>query len=136
MKITSLVFLACIITVQLISQDKQQVKQQAETQLQTMTPQDINAKIKELGMTPAQAEARAKELGIDLNSYLQQKGGAMQDLSKPREIQPGAGEAAPKEKKSPATTEGGTKFETETAPGSDIENTKKDSVLVGATYLK
>jgi len=48
------------------------VKQQAEAQLQQMTSEEIDAKIKQLGMTRADAEARAKELGIDLSTYLRQ----------------------------------------------------------------
>ena len=44
--------------------------QKAEATLQTMTPEQIDAKIKELGMTREQAEDKAKEYGIDLNTYL------------------------------------------------------------------
>ena len=52
-------------------QTREAVKQQAETQLKQMTPEQIDARIKEYGMTREQAEAKAQELGIDLNSYLQ-----------------------------------------------------------------
>jgi len=55
--------------------------QKAEAALQTMTPDQIDAKIKEMGMTREQAEVKAKEYGIDLESYLR-KGSA------PAAIQP------------------------------------------------
>jgi polysaccharide export outer membrane protein len=45
--------------------------EQAKSQLQTMSPAEIDAKIKELGMTRDEAEAKAKAYGIDLQSYLQ-----------------------------------------------------------------
>jgi polysaccharide export outer membrane protein len=54
------------------AQTKEAAKQQAESQLKQMTPQQIDAKIKEYGMTREQAESKAKELGIDLGTYLQQ----------------------------------------------------------------
>jgi protein involved in polysaccharide export with SLBB domain len=54
-----------------VSQD---IKQKAEAQLNTMTPEQIDAKIKEAGMTRAEAEAKAKEYGIDLDSYLMKVG--------------------------------------------------------------
>ncbi len=50
-----------------------QVKQ-AEDRLQSMSPDQIDAKIKQLGMTREQAEAKAKEYGIDLESYLVKTG--------------------------------------------------------------
>lgn len=43
---------------------------EAKSQLQTMSPEEIDAKIKSLGMTREEAEKRAKENGIDLNTYL------------------------------------------------------------------
>ncbi|MFA6438807.1 MAG: SLBB domain-containing protein [Bacteriovoracaceae bacterium] len=65
-------FMIFMVPVILYTQDlsSPEIKQQAETQLQTMTPQEIDAKIKESGMTQSEAQAKAKELGIDLNSYL------------------------------------------------------------------
>jgi polysaccharide biosynthesis/export protein len=51
-------------------QSETQLQQQSETQFQQMTPQQINAKLKELGMTRAEAEATAKALGIDVPKYL------------------------------------------------------------------
>ena len=44
--------------------------QQAETQLSKMTPDQIDAKLKELGMSQADAEAKAAQYGIDLQTYL------------------------------------------------------------------
>jgi polysaccharide export outer membrane protein len=44
--------------------------QQAKTQLGTMTPEQIDAKIKDYGMTRSEAEAKAKEYGVDLESFL------------------------------------------------------------------
>ena len=57
-------------------QSKSAVKQQAEGQLRQITPEEIEAKIKEYGMTRAQAEAKAREFGVDLNTFLQKRAGA------------------------------------------------------------
>lgn len=46
------------------------MKQQAETQLQSMTPEQIEQKIKELGFTREEAARKAAELGISLEQYL------------------------------------------------------------------
>jgi len=43
---------------------------EAQRQLQIMSPEEIDRKIRELGMTREEAERRAKENGIDLESYL------------------------------------------------------------------
>lgn len=56
--------------VNLKAQQTEVIKQQAETQLQTMSPDEIDAKIKSYGMTRAEAEAKAKEFGVDLSTYL------------------------------------------------------------------
>ena len=69
------------------AQQKEILKQQAESQLQQMTPEQIDKKIKELGLTRVQAEARAKELGIDLQSFLQ---GQSKPGSVPVEVTPQA----------------------------------------------
>jgi hypothetical protein len=52
----------------LIAQTKGEIKQQAETQLGKMTPEQIDAKIKQYGMT--RAEAKAQQYGVDLESFL------------------------------------------------------------------
>ena len=51
---------------------KEEVKQQAESRLQKMTPDQIDAKIKSLGMTREEAEAKANAYGIDLESLGQE----------------------------------------------------------------
>jgi polysaccharide biosynthesis/export protein len=50
--------------------------QEAQQQLQTMTPDQIDAKLKEMGITRDQAEQKAKEYGIDLNTYLNKSNSA------------------------------------------------------------
>lgn len=45
-------------------------RSEAKRQLQTMSPEEIDAKIASLGMTREEAEKRAKENGIDLQAYL------------------------------------------------------------------
>ena len=52
------------------AQQQEVIKQQAETQLQNSTPDQLKAKIKELGMTDSEAEAKANSLGFDLQKYL------------------------------------------------------------------
>lgn len=44
--------------------------EEAKAKLGTMTPEQIDAKIREAGFTRAQAEAKAREYGIDLETYL------------------------------------------------------------------
>lgn len=83
-------------------QTREAVKQQAETQLKQMTPEQIDAKIKEYGMTREQAEAKAQELGIDLNSYLQQVSPAIptpETITSDTTAQEAAKAQTPKEKK-------------------------------------
>lgn len=52
-------------------QIKEQIRQQAESALQTMTPDSIERKLKELGLTREEAIQRARELNISLDNYLQ-----------------------------------------------------------------
>lgn len=72
---------------------QQEIKQQAESQLQTMTPQEIDAKIKEAGMTRSEADAKAKELGIDLNTYL--KGVKPSPVTIPADVPPKSEQTQP-----------------------------------------
>lgn len=52
--------------------DKQkEVKEQAEGKLRTMTPEQIDKRIKELGLTKEEAVQRAKGYGIGLEQFLQ-----------------------------------------------------------------
>lgn len=44
--------------------------QDAKRQLGTMSPEEIDAKIRQYGMTREEAEVKAKSLGIDLETYL------------------------------------------------------------------
>ncbi len=51
-------------------------KAQAQNQLQSMSPDEIDQKIKQLGLTREEAEKKAKENGIDLQTYLRGSKGA------------------------------------------------------------
>ena len=90
------------------AQTKEVLKQQAESQLQQMTPEQIDAKIKEYGLTREQAEQKASELGIDLSTYLQQQAAVAppeqtMDTSVPQEgAKPATGEGGEKEKEAAA----------------------------------
>lgn len=58
---------------QLTAQSKQDVKQQAETQLRQMTAEEVERVIKEYGMTVEEATRRAQSFGISLQQYLARK---------------------------------------------------------------
>lgn len=51
-------------------QSKEQIKAEAESQLSKMTPEEIDQKLKDLGITREEAIAKAKEYGISLEDYL------------------------------------------------------------------
>ena len=51
-------------------QNREQVRSEAEAQLQKMTPEEIDQKLKELGITREEAIAKAREYGISLEDYL------------------------------------------------------------------
>lgn len=87
-------FMLSVLLAPLSAQTKEAAKQQAESQLKQMTPQQIDAKIKEYGMTRQDAEAKAKALGIDLNAYLQQRAAAV-PAQEPPAATPGQQPAAP-----------------------------------------
>ena len=53
------------------SQSQAEIKSQAESKLNTMTPDQIDAKLQQLGMSRADAEAKANAYGINLESYSQ-----------------------------------------------------------------
>ncbi len=55
----------------LFSQTQEQAKAQGEAKLRTMTPEQIDKKIKDLGMTKEEATQRAKGYGISLDQFLQ-----------------------------------------------------------------
>jgi protein involved in polysaccharide export with SLBB domain len=71
-----------------MAQQKEAIKQQAETQLQHSTPDQVKAKIKELGMTEKEAEAKANALGIDLQKYLDLQEGKQEAVPAPEVQQP------------------------------------------------
>jgi polysaccharide export outer membrane protein len=54
----------------LAAQTRDHVKEQAESQLQRMTPEEIDQKLKELGISREEATARAHDYGISLEDYL------------------------------------------------------------------
>ncbi len=69
----SVVFVLLLLTGSADAQTKKQLKSDAETQLQTMTPEQIEAKIREFGMTRSEAVQRARELGISLEDFIQNR---------------------------------------------------------------
>lgn len=71
--------------------------QEAKSRLGTMSPEEIDQKIKSLGMTREEAEKRAAENGIDLQSYLQGGGssGSSNGGSQPSLMQSGPTAGAP-----------------------------------------
>jgi protein involved in polysaccharide export with SLBB domain len=67
-----LLFSSLLIAPSYSQTDKQkEVKDQAEGKLRTMTPEQIDKKIKELGLTKEEAIQRAKGYGIGLEQFLQ-----------------------------------------------------------------
>ena len=76
----------------------QEIKREAEQRLRQMTPEEIDAKIREYGLTREQAEAKAKELGIDLETYLRTRSASLP------QVQPKT-EAVKVEVKPPATSD-------------------------------
>ena len=84
---------------------KTEVKQQAEQQLQQMSPDQIDAKIKELGMTRTEADAKAKEFGIDLNTYLNRTSGLKTQPVLSSEQKPGQTTAQDKKEDAAITAE-------------------------------
>ena len=70
-KIKMPVVLACVLTFLLVcprieAQTKEQVKQQAESQLKQMTPDEVERKLKEMGISREEAIRRASEYGVSL----------------------------------------------------------------------
>ncbi len=67
------IFLLFIVSVVAFSQVVDEAtRARANSELQKMSPDEIDALIKKYGMTRAEAEAKAKQNGIDLESYLKQ----------------------------------------------------------------
>ncbi len=76
--------LAALLTLPLplAGQSKEQVKEQAEGQLQRMTPEEIDQKLRDMGISREEATQRAKEYGISLEDYLYstRRSSSMQDV--------------------------------------------------------
>jgi protein involved in polysaccharide export with SLBB domain len=72
---TTYVFLfAVLVLAQAVrSQSNEQMKSTAESALQRMSPDEIDRKIKELGLTREEAARKASELNISLEDYLTRK---------------------------------------------------------------
>jgi protein involved in polysaccharide export with SLBB domain len=71
LKLCLVLMLSSLFCALLFGQTQEQAKAQVEGQLQTMTPNQIDQKIKDLGLTKEEAIRRAKEHGIALDQYLQ-----------------------------------------------------------------
>lgn len=63
-------FLPFTVPSSLLSQTQEQMREQAKSTLQRMTPEEIDRKLKELGITREEAIRRAAELNINLEDYL------------------------------------------------------------------
>src|SRR5437763_257364 len=59
-----------VLPLTLLGQSREQVKEQAESQLQRMTPDEIDQKLRDLGISREEATQRAKEYDITLEDYL------------------------------------------------------------------
>src|ERR1039458_9543492 len=71
LKLCLVLLLSSLFCASLFSQTQEQAKTQVEGQLQTMTPEQIDKKIQELGLTKDEAIQKAKDYGISLDQYLQ-----------------------------------------------------------------
>ncbi len=63
-------FVLLMSTMHVAAQVREQVRQQAESQLRQMTPEEIERALKQYGMTIEEATSRAHSLGISLQDYL------------------------------------------------------------------
>ncbi len=73
------------------SQTREQIKAQAESVLQGMTPSQIDQKLAQLGISRQEAESRAAEYGISLQDYLSK----VQVSAAPVTTQPATGLSVP-----------------------------------------
>jgi protein involved in polysaccharide export with SLBB domain len=71
LKFSLVLLFSSMFFVPLSGQTQEQAKAQAEGKLRTMTPEQIDKKIKELGLTKEEAIQRAKGYGIGLEQFLQ-----------------------------------------------------------------
>ena len=71
LKLLLVLLLSFLFCAPLVGQTQEQAKAQVEGQLQTMTPEQIDKKIQELGLTRDEAVQKAKGYGIGLEQFLQ-----------------------------------------------------------------
>jgi protein involved in polysaccharide export with SLBB domain len=62
--------ISAFLTLGAFGQTREQIKAQAESALQKMTPDELEKKIKELGLTVEEATRRAREMNISLEDFL------------------------------------------------------------------
>ena len=65
-----LVFLSAVSSPRSSAQSKEQLKQQAEEKLKNLSPEEVDAKLKELGISRWEAIRKAQDLGITLEDFL------------------------------------------------------------------
>jgi protein involved in polysaccharide export with SLBB domain len=80
---TSLVLLPSLPLEEMLAQSREQLKQQAEARLRTMTSDEIEQKLKEFGLSREEAIRRAKDLNISLEEYLSRTPQAGADTTAP-----------------------------------------------------
>ncbi|MBF8249377.1 MAG: sugar transporter [Bacteroidetes bacterium] len=83
-----------------MSQTRDEIRQQAEQQLKKMTPEEIERKLKELGMSRWEAIRRAQDFGITLEEYLSKTAAPAEA---PAAVVEAAKVVVPTEKKTPPT---------------------------------
>jgi len=66
-------------TLHVAAQNREQVRQQAETQLRQMTPDEIERALKQHGITVEEATKRAQLMGISLQDYLTRSTSSQED---------------------------------------------------------
>jgi len=64
------ILLLVLVPALLTAQTREQIKAEAQSAVQRMTPAEIDQKLKELGMTREEAASRAKEYGISVDDFL------------------------------------------------------------------
>jgi protein involved in polysaccharide export with SLBB domain len=75
-------------TMHVAAQVREQVREQAETQLRQMTPDEIERALKQHGITIEEATKRAQSLGISLQDYLTRGASSQEERSRARVVDP------------------------------------------------
>ena len=75
-------------TMYVAAQVREQVREQAETQLRQMTPDEIERALKQHGITIEEATKRAQSLGISLQDYLTRGASSQEERSRARVVDP------------------------------------------------